>query len=265
MSLLSRLFGRSKPKPEPRHALAMVMLPGDQPVDGRAVLDHLAATWGDLPAIAGVESSDGRTIAAIRGGMLAIAQVPMPIPATDLEGPVALAWHWPEAAERVAAHRQHLLVHAASDALDALDLRLFHTRLVASALAVSQATGVYAGDAMLVRSAEAWAEDARSASRAEPPILSWIGFNVVAEPDATSAYTTGLSSFGHRELEVRRTARPPGDVIGSLADLANYLLASGRSFRDGDTFGATASDRTRIRFARSEFIPDLDVAVLEIG
>lgn len=265
MSFLRRLFGKPEPKPQPVHALAMVLLPGDEPVSGPAVLEHLAATFGSLPTISGVESKEGTTVAAIPGGALALAQMRQPVPAQELQGPVALAWHWPEAAERVAAHRQHLVVHAASTQLDRLDLRLFHTRLVAAALAVGGGTGVYVGDAILLRSAEAYADDARGASRAEPPVLSWIGVNIVAEESAWSAYTTGLSGFGHREFEVRRTMREPDELIGTLADLANYLLTSGRSFRDGDTFGATEADRTRIRFATSEFITGVDVAVVELG
>ena len=131
-------------------------------------------------------------------------------------------------------------------------------------LAVGDGVGVYVGDAMLVRSAEDYREDAESASREALPLLSWVGFNPVREDATLSVYTTGLTSFGLLELEVRRSARPAAELFGTLADVANYQLTSGQVLRDGDTFGASPFDRTKVRYGASAFIPDVTVAALEL-
>jgi len=67
------------------------------------------------------------------------------------------------------------------------------------------------------------------------------------------------------ELETGETARAPADLIGTLADLAGYQLSSGKTFADGDTFGATELDRTRVQHRASAFIPNMMVAALEFS
>jgi hypothetical protein len=253
------------PSPAPAtHALAMVLLESTAVVDAAAILAQLRTHAPDLP-LTDVETSDtGVTTAKIPGGAVGIIRLPMPVPHGDLAGPVALAWHWPEAEETVARHGAHVIVHAASDTLDPLALRLLHTRLVAAVAATTDALGVYIGEALLVRAAADYVEDAREASAENPPLLSWVGFNLVGEPDDRfSAYTTGLERLGMPELEVRRVAQPAPAVIGLLADVAHYQLTTGKRLKDGDTFGASADDRRRVRHARSSFIPKTPVMLLE--
>ena len=265
MSILRRLLKRDKPKDELNHALGMVMIEDAAPFDAGAAFQYLATHWSDVPGVIDVETQESVTGAKIPGGSLQVLHLPVPIPAGDLKGPVALAWHWPDAAAAVGAHRSHLIVHAASSALDPIDVRLLHTKFLASALAMGRGVGVYMGNALLVRSASDVRDDAETASRENLPLLSWIGFNPVREDGAISAYTTGLAAFGLLELEVRRSKQDVPALLGSLADLANYQLTTGAVLRDGDTFGETEFDRTRVRYDKSEFIPDMTVATLEIS
>jgi Domain of unknown function (DUF4261) len=265
MNILRRLFRREKPQGATSHALAMVLLGDDAPFSGDAALDFLTTHWTDLPSVAGRETKDAVTVANIPGGVVGVVHVPMPVPSADLAGPVAVAWHWPEAAHTVAAHRAHVIVHAGSTTLSTIDLRLLLTKLAASVLSASNGVAVYVGDAMLVRSAADYQKDAANASRSELPILSWIGFNPVREGDQLSGHTTGLTAFGLRELEVRKRTMVPSEMFGMLADLANYQLVSGKVLRDGDTFGSSDADRTRIRYRSSAFIPEMAVAEVQLS
>jgi hypothetical protein len=264
MNFLRRLLRRDEPRTVASQALAMVMLGDTGPFSASAALDHLTENGTDLPSVSDCASNEGATSASIPGGALGVVHIPTPIPGDDLAGPVALAWHWPAAAATVAAHQSHVIVHVGSTTMDAIDMRLLLTKLVASVLAVGQGTGVYVGDAMLVRSATDYRDDAERASRKDLPILSWVGFNPVQEEGAMSAYTTGLTAFGLPELEVRRNARPAPELFGMLADIAHYQLSSGRVLRDGDTFGASELDRTKVRYGPSEFITGVTVATLEL-
>jgi len=264
MNFLRRLFGRDKVRSGANQALAMVMLDNAAPFSAPAAFDYLAAHWTDLPSVAGLETEGTAGVARIPGGVLGLVHVPMPIPAGDLTGPVAVAWHWPEASKEVMAHRSHVIAHAVSTTLDAIELRLLLTKLAASVLTVGHGIGAYIGEAMLVRSAQNFLEDADKASRENLPILSWVGFNPVREDSLLSVYTTGLTAFGFPELEVRGSALPAAELVGTLADVVNYQLSSGRTLRDGDTFGESEFHRTRVRYRRSAFIPDMTVAGLEL-
>jgi len=241
----------------------MVML-RNKDFDPTRVLPYLTSTWSDLPSIANAEQADSVLTASISGGGIGLAHIAMPIPSGDLTGPVALAWHWAEAARLVPSHESHVIVHATSAALDMLDLRLFHTKLTAAVTAVADSIGVYVGDAMLVRAAADYQTDAADSSRENLPILSWIGFNPARDGATLSGYTTGLRAFGLLELEARTTTKAPAELMGTLADIAGYQLMTGAILRDGDTFGATEFDRTRVLHGPSNFIPDTTVARIEL-
>lgn len=242
----------------------MVLLRDRQPLDGQAVFDYLRTHWADLPSITDVETKEMATAGVIPGGVLGLGQMPMPVPRGDLEGPAAAAWHWPTAAADVGAHESHVIVFASSTKLDQVDVRLLHSKLVASVAALTNALGVYVGNALLVRAAADYVAEARAASREALPTMLWIGFNPVSDGDGFSAYTTGLTAFGLPELEVRGSMRPPAEVFGTMADAATYELQTGRVLRDGDTFGHSVTERVPVRHTRSAFLPDTTVARLEL-
>jgi uncharacterized protein DUF4261 len=265
MSIFKRILGKDKPRAPEHHALLMVMLPDGEAFSAKATFEYLTSHWTDLPSIVGHDVQEVASTANIPGGIVALGHMPVPIPPGDLTGPTAVAWHWPDATMAVASHRSHVIVHARSSALDAIDVKLVATKLAASVVAVADGVGVYVGDAMLVRSGADFRSDAESASRESLPILSWIGFNLVGEEQGVSAYTTGLSSFGLLELEVLRSTWPPADVVSRLVDLVNYQLSTGNVIRDGDTFGENESDRTVVRNRAATFIPGSTVAGVEFS
>lgn len=248
------------------NALAFVLLESAVPIEAGALAAELRAAAPGLPHPTDWKSGGpGILTATIPGGGIAVAPMPIAVPAGDLEAPLAWAWHWPAARDAVARHRAHLVVHAASTALAPLDLRLLHTKLVGATLALAgaRAVGVYVGHASLLRSADDYRSDAAGASRDELPLLAWLGFVAVPAGDGRiSAFTTGMEEFGFLDIEVRRTRQAPPEVLGFLADAASYQLTSGRRLADGDTFGFSADDRRPIRHERSEFRPGKTVVVI---
>jgi Domain of unknown function (DUF4261) len=258
-------FHRKRQLPPARpSAMGMVMLAGLDQFRADAAVEYLRKHWEDLPSIIDVQTDGPTTGASIPGGAMGMVHIPAPIPQGHLEGPIKLAWHWPEAAALVPGHQSHVIVHVGSTKLSHVEIRLLLTKLMASILGTTEGVGVYSGDALLVWSAAEYLAQTQGASRDALPILLWIGLHPVHDPPGLSAYTTGLTSFGFLELEAHRSALAGPDLLGRMADLAQYQLASGKALEDGDTFGESEFDRTRIRHVRSEFIPEMDVALLEI-
>lgn len=259
------LFRREKRSREViSQALAMVLLHGRDAPATEDVFGYLQRHWTDLPSMMDIRTVGGATTARIPGGVAAVAHIAAPIPPDDLTGPAAVAWHWPTAAADLAMHRSHLIVHAESSSLDMIDVRLFHTKLAAAAVAMVDGIGIYVGDSMLVRSAEDYIAEARTADRAQVPVALWVGFHPVNDDGFVSAYTTGLNAFGLPELEALRTSRAPAEVLGMMADVAAYQLQSGAALAEGETFGYNEVERIPVEYATSEFLPDATVALLKL-
>ena len=264
MGLLKGLFGkRSKEPPQQSIALVMPLLPAGD-VDWHAVFAHAANSSPDFPQAA--PQVEG-TVASVEipGGTVAVSLMPTQVPSSDLAGPIAMAaHHWPGAESDIAQHRQHVVVVAGSQTADAIAVHLLASRAAAATLAVANGIGMYIGHAMLVRDAAGYIQDISSASRANVPVPSWIGFNPVNDEGALSAYTTGLTVFGFRELEVRRPGIPFDEAFNTLMNIASYQLETGRQLADGDTIGTSETERNKVTYAQSAFIPDMQVAIIEL-
>jgi hypothetical protein len=180
----------------------------------------------------------------------------MPIPWGDLEWPTKTACQWPGAHEAFQQHKAHLIIAASTEVLPPVELALLLTRVTAAAIATTDAAGVYYGNASVVIEPEQYVQQAADANLEELPIFLWLGFHPVRESAGLSAYTTGMSIFGQRDLEVHDTALSPSELLGRLADVVHYQLTTGAKLEDGQTFGATAEERISIRHAKSRFIED---------
>jgi hypothetical protein len=264
VGLLKGLFGkRSKEsKQQGTSALVMPLLPAGD-VDWHAVFGQASRRSPDFPRVA--PHVEGMVATAdIAGCAVAASLMPIPVPSNDLAGPVAVAYHWPDAATVIAGHEQHAIIFARSDTVDAVDVHLLVSRLAAASLEVANGIGMYVGHAMLVRDAAGYISDISSASREEVPVTAWVGFNAVNDEGALAAYTTGLTAFGFRELEIRRTSLEPDTVMNTLMNVASYQLSTGRVLKHGETIGYSETQRNTVRYAPSAFIPEMEVAVIEL-
>ena len=241
----------------------MPLLPAGD-VDWHAVIAHAANSSPDFPQATPQVEGPVASV-EIPGGTVAVSLMPTQVPSNDLAGPIAMAaHHWPCAESDIAQHRQHVAVFAGSQTADAIAVHLLASRVAAATLAVANGIGIYVGHAMLVRDAAGYINDISSASREDPPVTTWIGFNPVNDEGAFSAYTTGLTAFGFRELEVRRPAISPDEAFNRLMNIASYQLSTGRVINDDETIGYSEAERHKVRYAPSAFIPRMEVAVIDL-
>lgn len=262
MGLIRSIFDRRKSRKPQANALAMPMFAHRSPPDIAAALAWVRERFPDCPPIGPAEGSDDTITASIPGGQIGMTFVSAPVPSGELEGPTALAWHWPSASSVVAQHVAHEICFAGSSELDLIALRLLHSRVIAGIAAVGSATAIYIGSSLLVREAEAYIADIEQASSENLPLLSWLGFNPVQEESVRSAYSSGLREFGLLELEVRNSALEWPELFEFLANVAHYEIANGVQIGDGETVGGSDSERIVVRLMASRFLPDTTVACI---
>jgi hypothetical protein len=233
--------------------IAMVTLPKVLPLNAKAVANALRRNYGvEAGEITSGEGEAASTI-GVGEGYVALGMMPGPIPWSDLEGPCVTAWHWPEATDVMRPHRAHVIVAAMGhEALDPVERSLLATRAAAAVAETHGATGLYWGNGTVVNPADRLIEMTREASADDPPVLLWVEARYGREDDGSGlAFTTGMESLGHKEFEIRRTHRPPEEVVEMLLDLCLYVLKRGPILLHGQTFGRTAEERMKIRHGPS--------------
>ena len=183
---------------------------------------------------------DNTYTAAIPGGQFGVTHVPAAVPKGDLEWPVDRAWHWKSAATTVERHIAHEICFAASSDLDAIELRLLHSRIIAGLAVTGGASAVYVGSASLVRDAVAYIDDLENSSHDNLPLLSWGGIQSSKRGWVLCGvhHRSGrLWLSGSRDAEQAQGVAGFVQVSGQPCTLSTRFRRSGRRRRNSWRFG----------------------------
>lgn len=208
--------------------------------------------------VTGLEIKDDAILSFSLGDELAaLALMPAPYPWSDLEGPCATSWMWPEetSATDVKRHRTHLLVTMTGGRSDPIPRRLMLTAMTALAARQPGVLGVYWPDGTLVHYPPVFVEMADAVNSPEaPPLYLWVDFRLFRNDDGTiGLFTTGLKAIGFMEIEIPKIDMDPIELRDWTVNIAYYLIEKGPVLSDGDTIGMTAEQKIRIRHLPSLF------------
>lgn len=263
------------PDDTPSPLLAFVALTSDRMPSSVAVLAALQEEFPVEPVPCAEDESGGNILMFAAGDGRAIAALmPVPIPWSDLEGPCATAWWWPEATATLRSHTHHLVVSYLGGTSQPLARHVWLTRFVAALCRLTDAVGVYWGAGTLVQSTEAFTEAATTVSADEPAVHLWIDHRVEPLGGRTGwlrrktgyrFFTEGMGAFDLPEMEIDRTTWKPEDVLDFTSGVVTYLVMRGEPIGDGETVGRTAGEKIAVRHAGSMFDRPGPVMKLDLG
>jgi hypothetical protein len=237
--------------------IAVLLLEGDSfPVD--AFLKDVAKARIAGKAVSDINRGDGAVFSFNVGDeFLALALMPVPYPAKDLEGPIATSWMWPRQPpiENVKQNRSHLLITMTGGGADPVRRRLILTAVTALAAKQPGVLAVYWGESTLVIFPPLFVDMAEKInSPVAPPLYLWVDLRAFRNKDGTTGlFTTGLSPLGHMEIEIPHIDMEPVELREWLLNIMYYLLESGPVLKHGETIGMSAEQQIRIRHCPSSF------------
>jgi hypothetical protein len=219
----------------------------------------------DTAPLVASQATDSLVTLTVDDFTAAATLVPRPIPASQLEGPAATAWYWPDAAETLAGHAAHLMVTLIDEGGRPLVKALALTRLTAAIAAAAPSVGVFWGPGRLVHQPTAFVEQAQTSRPHNLPLFLWIDFRIEPAGDGSSVrlFTTGLDALGAEELEVEGYHGDPRELVGFVYNVAHYLLDRRKVINDGDTIGLT--DAVQVTAHRGPSILGGDLEVLSLS
>ena len=224
----------------PLRWLALILLDEVELPAFEDVARFVGENYADGPSMTVAGSTDNLFTCSIGDYTAAATLVPKPVPWSQLEGPCATAWFWPEAAENVRDHQAHLLVTLVDEGGKEVPKATALTQLVAGLVSNSRSRGVFWGPGRVVHPPRAFVDQALQLKSDDLPLFLWIDFRVErTETGGTRLYTTGLEALGYTELEVVDFPGEPQTLLEFSYNIAHYQLTQSKEFNEGDTIGLT--------------------------
>jgi len=189
--------------------------------------------------------------------LCALALMPGPYPASDLEGPLQTSNIWPPQPpiSSLKRHKGHLLVTMMGGSADPIRRRLTLTAVTALAASQDGVMAVYWPDATHLVFPPVFIEMANSINSPDaPPLYLWVDLRAFQNDDGTTGlFTTGLAPLGHMEFEIPSIEMDPGELREWLTNIMYYVLEKGPVLKHGQTIGMTAEHQMNIRHTKSSF------------
>ena len=203
-----------QPSDQARPLLAMVALNTPSLPEAADLTRGLKTIPGIAIDLDSVQAKEGTLVFGLGKDNAAVALMPVPIPWSNLEGPCATAWWWPEATERMKNHNSHILVALVGDTGNLIQRHIMLTHLTAAVASHTDAAGIYWGGGTLVHDPQVFIEQARNLSPDSLPLHLWIDFRVEPNDDGSSRlFTTGMKAFGKAEIEIPHSRKQPAEVV----------------------------------------------------
>ncbi|WP_158668490.1 DUF4261 domain-containing protein [Bradyrhizobium guangdongense] len=245
--------------------LALVLLNKPVTPDMSAVAKVLHAQHPELATeTAGNEGvqSDQANSPLIRCGSGLVAVMSMPAPIPQDQGLWArAATTWPESEAVAARHRGHVIVSLLGRTEQPLLAARITTAVIGALIAsVPECCGVvWAGK--VARPADLWREMSSWSFAPYPdyPFRLWVDILPFRSGAKIGAITMGLSAFVGREIEFVTSKLALPALFDKVAGLSVYLIEHGNVVKDGDTIGASASERIAVRYRNSDVFGRLAV------
>ena len=174
-----------------------------------------------------------------------------PISWQDIEGPCNTAWYWPDAKKSMSSHKFHLIVTLSNGSGSTISRYILLTKIISSIAKNTQTAGIYWGSATLVFSSDMFSTFSEDIDIENLPLMLWIDFRIQQREKGFILFTTGMKTFGHKEIEVKKPYKDKKELYDIVYNLAYYLLENGPVIKDGDTFGLSESQKIKIKYESS--------------
>lgn len=185
---------------------------------------------------------------------IVVMLMPAAIPWSQLEGPCATAWWWPEATEAMQQHKYHFIAMVRGGEWNEVARRVILAAVVQGVLESTDAVGVYWCDATIVMQPKMFISNVRHATIDDVPMMVFADVRVEEISDGVyRCFTTGMESLGFHEIEIDESTMEPDALLEFVLDTAKYIVDEYLEITDGNTFGRDDDKQFVVRYRPSMF------------
>jgi hypothetical protein len=241
-----------KKNPEGKILLAMPLFINGDRYDLNLIIESLKNYWG--LNVSTMDENNDTAVLVIDGEMVAVAFMPLPVPADDIAETAQYAYNWPTAAEDLKDHNGHSIVSVMTGKKSAMERSKLLSKVLYSMLNTSNAVGVYQGSQSLLIPKGQYLRSAEVLKSNQSPVDLWVYIGLIKTESGNSAYTFGLTDFGKQEIEVINSKLNLEELYDFIVNICAYVIDFDVTLNSGETLGYTAEQKIKITSSKGHFI-----------
>ncbi|MFI3255470.1 MAG: DUF4261 domain-containing protein [Eubacteriales bacterium] len=209
-------------------------------------INDLHALWGIEIEEKDVTAKEPNTfVEQIEKSILIVSFMNVPVPNGEAEQNAAMNWMWKDGVSVVQNHKAHILVVVQGES-EPSEKAMILTMAVSTLLKQNSTTSVLVDGIVHADKYYEVYTDMMKAGEFPTPLHVWIG--LTNQNDKAGMYTFGLRKFGKEEMEIYYDSNEtdPQEVQEFINNLANYVVTSNVTFKDGETVGVSETHFCKI-------------------
>ncbi|MGN0633636.1 MAG: DUF4261 domain-containing protein [Oscillospiraceae bacterium] len=217
--------------------LAAFVLFKDANMDWPRFRHYLKEDWNIVPQD---DVKDNALVFRADGMTAACSLLPCKVPDNEAEESVKNNFLWKNGEAEVAKHGANVMV-AIMEKTDELEQAKLLVKIVSSMLRLKNTIGVYKNPTVYEKDFYLKFSQPLKNGDLPMPVLIHVGMYITKE-SLICAYTSGMESFGKREIEIVDSKAKPDELYRLIISIAELLLATGVELNDGDTIDLSDSE-----------------------
>ncbi len=215
---------------------SMILFEGMPALNGKQLATDFGWRWPDLPPAKGLVKSEHDVAFSMGAATVGLGSMPVQVPSHHFETRTVSQALWPTAPAGLVLHQSHLAVTVTADA-PIKPLMTLLTQITTSTIVASKGSmGVFWESTPLLISSENFLRYSKLLPSS--PVELWVDINVGPGRDGRqTGYTTGLATFGVREIEAVDVEESPDQLRARIRHLADQLLITQTDPTDGAVVG----------------------------
>lgn len=223
------------------NVLAGFVLYRDANMDWPRFIHSLREDWG-------IEVQDpvkdNALVFHTEGMVVACSLMPGPVPDREAEENARNNIFWKDGSVEAAKHRAHVML-AVMNKFDAMEQAQLFAKVAYSLLKLKNAIGIYKNPTVYEKRFYMDIAEGMKKGDLPVPIMIYLGAYVTKEAKYC-AYTSGMTFFGKKEIEVVDSLKQADEVINFMCAIAEYVLLENVELKDGETIGFTEEQKLPI-------------------
>ena len=222
------------------------------------VVDNLQSFWG--LKVSNIEGDNNTAAFDIDGVMIALANMPIPIPAEELEEVISYTYTWANASKELKKQTGHAIVSVLGGDKTPVERFTILSKLLCSILITSEnCIAIYQGNETLLLHKDHYlaAVDDLKANRI--PVSAWIYIGLRQTPQGIDAYTYGMFNFNKPEIEIIESPLDSNRLYRMILGISSHIIKKDIIFKDGDVYDLSESIKLYISLSKGIHVNDLSL------